>query len=111
MKDHQKQHYSGASAKSMDAQNAGIAGAIGGPGSCAPRGVEGSEAAMREEQAAQQRSQVNMASYDDMSSQSRVDAVINRMIQTPPSPTDPNGSYTGKPMKRGEKPVQDADDL
>ena len=25
--------------------------------------------------------------------------------------TDPNGSYTGKPLNRKEKPVQDADDL
>ncbi|MCL2078134.1 MAG: hypothetical protein FWH08_07005 [Oscillospiraceae bacterium] len=25
--------------------------------------------------------------------------------------TDPNGSYTGAPVNRSEKPVQDADDL
>ena len=25
--------------------------------------------------------------------------------------TDPNGSYTGRPMDRDERPVQDADDL
>lgn len=25
--------------------------------------------------------------------------------------TDPNGSYTGAPVNRNEKPVQDADDL
>ena len=25
--------------------------------------------------------------------------------------TDPFGSYTGKPAEKGEKPVQDADDL
>lgn len=25
--------------------------------------------------------------------------------------TDPNGSYTGKPIDKGEKPIQDADDL
>ncbi|MCL1823792.1 MAG: hypothetical protein FWG44_06275 [Oscillospiraceae bacterium] len=25
--------------------------------------------------------------------------------------TDPNGSYTGSPVNRNEKPVQDADDL
>ena len=29
----------------------------------------------------------------------------------PPSPTDPQGSYTGKPMDPRERPVQDADDL
>lgn len=29
----------------------------------------------------------------------------------PPSPTDPRGSYTGKPMDPRERPVQDADDL
>lgn len=25
--------------------------------------------------------------------------------------TDPNGSYTGRPIDRDEKPIQDADDL
>lgn len=25
--------------------------------------------------------------------------------------SDPNGSYTGRPLDREEKPVQDADDL
>lgn len=25
--------------------------------------------------------------------------------------TDPNGSYTGRPLDHNEKPVQDADDL
>ena len=24
---------------------------------------------------------------------------------------DPNGSYTGKPLEQGQKPIQDADDL
>ena len=28
-----------------------------------------------------------------------------------PSPTDPQGSYTGKPANPYERPVQDADDL
>ena len=28
-----------------------------------------------------------------------------------PIPTDPNGSYTGRPADPYEKPVQDADDL
>ncbi len=28
-----------------------------------------------------------------------------------PSDTDPNGSYTGKPKNKYEKPVQDTDDL
>ena len=41
----------------------------------------------------------------------RVDRVVERMIAAPPSRTDPNGSYTGKPMEMGEVPVQDADDL
>lgn len=27
------------------------------------------------------------------------------------SPTDPNGSYTGRPVDPKEKPVQDVDDL
>ena len=25
--------------------------------------------------------------------------------------SDPNGSYTGRPLDRNEKPIQDADDL
>lgn len=25
--------------------------------------------------------------------------------------SDPNGSYTGRPVDRNEKPIQDADDL
>ena len=29
----------------------------------------------------------------------------------PPSPTDPNGSYTGKPVDEHAVPVQDVDDL
>ena len=29
----------------------------------------------------------------------------------PPSPMDPQGSYTGQPLDPMEKPVQDADDL
>jgi hypothetical protein len=28
-----------------------------------------------------------------------------------PSKSDPAGSYTGKPLDKNEKPVQDADDL
>jgi hypothetical protein len=28
-----------------------------------------------------------------------------------PSKNDPDGSYTGVPLKKGENPVQDADDL
>lgn len=30
---------------------------------------------------------------------------------TSPSPADPNGSYTGKPLDPHETPTQDADDL
>ncbi|RGX53452.1 MULTISPECIES: hypothetical protein [Anaerotruncus] len=41
----------------------------------------------------------------------RVSRVVSQMISTPPSHTDPNGSYTGKPLNYGEVPVQDADDL
>ncbi|MEG1782141.1 MAG: hypothetical protein RR253_02705 [Oscillospiraceae bacterium] len=37
--------------------------------------------------------------------------VIQSIIHSPPSPTDPNGSYTGIPRDRYSKPVQDADDL
>ena len=32
-------------------------------------------------------------------------------VFTPPSNTDVNGSYTGKPKNEKELPVQDADDL
>lgn len=36
---------------------------------------------------------------------------VNEMINSLPSPTDPNGSYTGNPLDENEVPVQDADDL
>ena len=32
-------------------------------------------------------------------------------VYVEPSDTDGNGSYTGKPKNKDEKPVQDADDL
>ena len=32
-------------------------------------------------------------------------------VMVPPSNTDVNGSYTGKPMNKRELPVQDVDDL
>ena len=32
-------------------------------------------------------------------------------VYVEPSNTDVNGSYTGKPKHKNEKPVQDADDL
>ena len=35
----------------------------------------------------------------------------NRLFQDPGIETDPMGSYTGKPKKPYELPVQDADDL
>lgn len=38
-------------------------------------------------------------------------AVVNSIINEPPSDTDPFGSYTGKPKDPNEVPVQDADDL
>lgn len=38
-------------------------------------------------------------------------AIVNSIINEPPSDTDPFGSYTGKPMDPNETPVQDADDL
>ncbi len=37
--------------------------------------------------------------------------IVNAIINTPPSHTDPNGSYTGIPKNKDEKPQQDADDL
>lgn len=36
---------------------------------------------------------------------------VRRMMDEQPSPTDPQGSWTGKPMEPDEMPVQDADDL
>ncbi len=39
------------------------------------------------------------------------DKVIQQIVNRKPSKTDPNGSYTGKPENKDEKPVQDADDL
>ena len=41
----------------------------------------------------------------------RVAQAVSRIVSTPPSRFDPDGSYTGKPMDTHEKPVQDADDL
>ncbi|MEG0178308.1 MAG: hypothetical protein RR573_03065 [Oscillospiraceae bacterium] len=37
--------------------------------------------------------------------------IVKSIINEPPSKTDPNGSYTGKPKIKYEKPEQDADDL
>ena len=43
--------------------------------------------------------------------QARVERVARRMADQVPSPTDPQGSYTGRPANPYERPVQDADDL
>lgn len=40
----------------------------------------------------------------------RADAV-QKIMDTPPSLTDPQGSWTGLPADEHETPVQDADDL
>ena len=37
--------------------------------------------------------------------------VVNAYLSKDNLKTDPNGSYTGKPLDKYEKPVQDADDL
>lgn len=37
--------------------------------------------------------------------------VIDSIVNMPPSDTDPNGSYTGRPVDENAVPVQDADDL
>jgi hypothetical protein len=48
----------------------------------------------------------------DMEKISSVMQKPREMIADITSPdTDPNGSYTGKPVNKNEKPVQDADDL
>ena len=39
------------------------------------------------------------------------DPVVREIVMQLPSGTDPNGSYTGKPVNETEWPVQDADDL
>ena len=39
------------------------------------------------------------------------DAVNSENQEVPVIHTDPNGSYTGRPLDPNEKPVQDADDL
>ena len=43
----------------------------------------------------------------------RVPAPTKKALQViiEPSSTDVNGSYTGKPKNKKDKPVQDADDL
>lgn len=47
----------------------------------------------------------------DAAGKVRVQRAVERVINTPPSRTDPFGSYTGKPVDYGAVPVQDADDL
>lgn len=37
--------------------------------------------------------------------------IVQEIISIPPSQTDPNGSYTGRPLDKTQIPVQDADDL
>lgn len=41
----------------------------------------------------------------------RVRSAAKKVISNPTSPTDPQGSYTGNPLEKGEIPIQDADDL
>lgn len=41
----------------------------------------------------------------------RTERLLNQLIHPPASPTDPAGSYTGRPTDLDERPVQDADDL
>lgn len=36
---------------------------------------------------------------------------VQEIVSTPPSFTDPQGSWTGLPMNEHEIPVQDVDDL
>ena len=46
-----------------------------------------------------------------MKEKKNAEQIIREIQNQSPSPTDPNGSYTGKPGDPNEKPVQDADDL
>ena len=43
--------------------------------------------------------------------QKKVDAVTDAYLSYDSLKTDPQGSYTGKPVSLYDKPVQDADDL
>jgi hypothetical protein len=56
-----------------------------------------------------------LANMADTPVPDKLSAVMQKpreMIAGMASPdTDPNGSYTGKPVNKNEKPVQDADDL
>jgi len=36
---------------------------------------------------------------------------VEQMVRAMGGKQDPEGAYTGKPVKKGEAPVQDADDL
>ena len=56
---------------------------------------------------------MNTAATTTKKRNQRVPAPTERALDvfTPPSQTDVNGSYTGRPMHEKEKPVQDADDL
>ena len=54
-----------------------------------------------------------MAKTTNKSSSSRIPAPTKKALELCEnySPTDVNGSYTGKPKNKRELPVQDADDL
>ena len=56
---------------------------------------------------------VTMAKTTNNNSVRRIPAPTQRALGVfiPPSDTDINGSYTGKPKNESEIPVQDADDL
>ncbi len=41
----------------------------------------------------------------------RVSRAAEKVIAVPPNRSDPQGSYTGRPVEIGEIPTQDADDL
>ena len=46
-----------------------------------------------------------------MNRKKSAEQIAKEIANQPPSPTDPNGSYTGRPRDERETPVQDADDL
>lgn len=41
----------------------------------------------------------------------KVSSVVDAFVDEDSFKIDPNGSYTGRPLDKYEKPVQDADDL
>ncbi len=48
---------------------------------------------------------------ENVKNSKKVQAVIDTFVTKEMQKTDPQGCYTGKPINKYEKPVQDQDDL